>query len=172
MRKLKNWFSLVALFALSGSLAQAGGKELKAFFDGFEGRWDGRGARQALLSEGKFETIPYRMEMDNDSSGRDLWTTQAEFTTESGIHSYADLQFRVEGDLLYISSVSPIDPVEVLESSSTKLSWRSYRTDWILRRTFVTTTTFELSSKRELRFEEQVTLNGALVQADSARLKR
>jgi hypothetical protein len=82
------------------------------------------------------------------------------------------VDFLVDGDNLYISTSSPNDPAEILASSPNTLVWRSYRTDWVLRRTFVFTTRLELTSSRDLTFEEKVTFNGREIESQAATLRR
>jgi hypothetical protein len=160
------------LAALLCGNAMAGQNELVSFFDALEGRWDGDGVRQVLQADGKMQPVPYEVEFDHDDTGRDEWRLDAEFKTKTGTTSFANVYFRINGDALYISTVSPIDPAEILENTPRKLTWRSYRTDWVLRRTYVTVTTFELTPGNQLKYDERVTLNGVTLQTETATLRK
>ena len=170
MHPLKALLASAALFL--APLAHAGEREFRAFFNDFEGRWQGRGQKTELQANGSRKTIDYTVKWDTDSGFDDTWDTQAESRTESGTTSFSNTRFRIDGDNLYISSNSPNDPAEILENTETALSWRSYRTDWVLRRTFVFVYKIEFTSRSEATYTETVTFNGKTIESQAAALKR
>ena len=172
---LKTLKKAAFVFALTGGMTQAalaGEKDFLNFFESFEGSWRGNGAKIVLQADGPERETAHQLELETDDTRRDQWTTSGEFRTRDGIISYSRVEFRVAGDNLYISTSSPNDPAEILQSSPRALVWRSYRTDWLLRRTFVFITRLELTSNRDLAFEETVTFNGRRIESQTATLRR
>jgi|GEM_PF-3380683 len=169
---LKKATLVFAVVLGSVQLAAAGERDFLSFFESFEGSWRGNGSKTVLQGDGTQRETPYQVELETDDTGRDQWTTSGEFRTRDGITSYSRADFRVAGDNLYISTSGPNDPAEILQSSPRALVWRSYRTDWVLRRTFVFTTRLELTSHRDLAFEETVTFNGRRIESQTATLRR
>jgi hypothetical protein len=170
MSFLKTVFITAAL--LTSGLAHAGEREFRVFFNELEGRWQGRGQKIELLTDGSRKTTDYSLEWDTDSGFDDTWQTQTECKTEGGTTSFSDIRFRIVDDSLFISSHSPNDPAEILENTETALSWRSYRTDWALRRTFVFVYKIEFRSRTRASYSETVTFNGKTIESQSATLKR
>jgi len=170
-KSLVSFVATTTLLIVMPFATWAGEKEFRSFFEEMEGTWRGKGARQALQADGKMQTVPYTVEFDHRNGSKNEWRTDAEFRTDSGTYTYGNVHYRLNGDALYISTVSPIDPAEILDNTDTKLTWKSYRTDWILRRTYITTTTLERVTPRQLKFSETITLNGVLLQSEAAELK-
>ena len=172
LNALKKTTLAFSLVLVSVQAAAAGERDFLNFFDSFEGSWRGNGSKIVLQGDGTERETAYQLELETDDTGRDQWTTNGEFRTRDGIISYSRVDFRVAGDDLYISTSGPNDPAEILQSSPRALVWRSYRTDWMLRRTFVFTTRLELTSNRDLTFEETVTFNGRRIESQTAILRR
>lgn len=170
MRQMKVLFVLAAL--LVTPLAQAGEREFRIFFNDLEGRWQGRGQKSELQADGSRTTVEYTLKWDTDSGFDDTWQTDTECRTDAGTTSYTNTRFRIVNDNLFISSHSANDPAEILENTETALSWRSYRTDWVMRRTFVFVYKIEFTSRSEATYTETVTFNGKTIESQSAVLKR
>ncbi len=156
----------------SSPSAFAGQDELIRFFTAFEGSWDGSGMESELNAQGVWTVSPYDIEVRVNDRMNPEWDFHQEIRMRSGITKFNDIQFRVAGDYLFLTSVGPLDPVNVIESTPRKLVYSFRRHEVLTGRVYDFKHSLEFKAPNKIVGATEVQLNGVKIAADNFQLKR
>ena len=173
-----SFLAVTFLILNPSSMAQAADRvppsspELVNFFRGIEDTWRGRGLERELQTDGSWKQTRYELELEVDSERGDSWRARSEARTEESVTRYGDTLFEVRGELLYISSVGPHDPVAPLVSTPTQLSYCFDRAQLYTGRVFHICEDYRTLGRNHLLGRLRVELNGALIHESEYDLTR
>jgi hypothetical protein len=155
--------------------ARADEPRLQSFFSALEGDWDGSGVVHQIDSAGNPQTASYTLQISAQASGLDgTWTITNQLTSDSGATSQNSGTYVVKGDLLLISGPSgTTEPVQIVESSPTTLTYSFQRADAVTGRTYVFTFHTALGAQGDtLKGHNKIETNGVAVMDETFTAKR
>ncbi len=161
-----------ARFTEAAERAPSPSPELVSFFKGLEDRWEGTGVERELQADGSWKQTEIEMEVDVDSERGNTWRARSEVKTEDHVTRYNDALFEIRGELLYISTVGPYDPIAPVVSTPTQLSYCFRRSEIYTGRVFTICEDFRIATGRHLFGRVTIEVNGARIQESNYQLLR
>ncbi|MGK5086249.1 hypothetical protein WDW86_01720 [Bdellovibrionota bacterium FG-2] len=131
------WIALLALGAsvlLSSGLTTAdetpdAGARMGQFFSQIQGEWAATGMLSFLKPYGGSQKIRYSMDMKIMPTQDSTWHATLQILTETGELRRNAVEFKIQGDRLFVGDSLTRESVDLLESSSTKLNYQITRFD-------------------------------------------
>jgi hypothetical protein len=151
--------------------ALASGADMQRFFTSAIGYFSGEGLNTVMQADGTDRQETFSLRVDFSAQGSGNWEVKNE-RRQNSVISNNSFVYGVRGEKLLVGQWQPTEPVTILESTPTSLSYKMTRYEAASGRVYDYIFVMELVTPQELRGDNLVQLNGVTIREDKYTITR